>query len=235
MKRKLTTLSRHYVQALGKHLRQGRWGHLPAALAWGRQAESLNLETLDVARIHENAVATLKVANGRDGLMKRAAVFFAEAITPIERTHRAARRTNVQLNRLSATLDLRTADLVAAQRSLQQGIVQRKTAQRALKKSVEHSRRLLAESRRLQKHLQRLTHQLLAAQEDKRRQVSRNLHDEIAQTLLGIHIRLLTLKREAEVNAQGLRKEIVSTRQLVDKSVRSIKRFAREFGIRHRT
>jgi signal transduction histidine kinase len=107
--------------------------------------------------------------------------------------------------------------------------------EQALKKSGEHSRKLLKESRRLQKHLQRLTHQLLLAQEDKRKKISRDLHDEIAQTLLGINVRLLTLKKEAAIDAGGLKKEIASTQRLVDKSVKSIKRFAREFGIHHRT
>jgi signal transduction histidine kinase len=107
--------------------------------------------------------------------------------------------------------------------------------EQALKKSVEHSRKLLKESRDLQKHLQRLTHQILSAQENKRKRISRDLHDEIAQTLLGINVRLLTLKKEAANDASGLKKEIASTQQLVDKSVKSIKRFAREFGIHHKT
>jgi signal transduction histidine kinase len=235
MKRKLTALSRQYATALQKHLRQGPRASLQPALKLGCRAELLNLETLDVAKIHEKAIATLKVSGAKDGPMKRAAAFFAEAITPIERTHRAALKDNQRLTRLRATLDHRTADLAVAQLSLQEGILQRKTAQLALSKSVEHSRRLLTESRGLQKHLQRLAHQLLSAQENKRKSMSRNLHDEIAQTLLGIHIRLLTLKKEAEVNALGLRKEIVSAQRVVDKSVKTIERFAREFGIRHRT
>ena len=89
----------------------------------------------------------------------------------------------------------------------------------------------MKESRRLQKHLQRLTHQILSAQEDKRKKISRELQDEIAQTLLGINVRLLTLKKAAAANAEGLKKEIASTQRLVDKSVKTIKRFAREFGI----
>jgi signal transduction histidine kinase len=83
--------------------------------------------------------------------------------------------------------------------------------------------------------LQCLTHQILSAQEDKRKKISRDLHDEIAQTLLGINVRLLTLKREAAINACGLKKEIASTQQLVDNSVKEIQRFAREFGIHNRT
>jgi len=234
MKRKLTRLSERYVAALHKHLQQGPRASLQPALGLGRQAAALDLETLDVARIHERALATLGTSSSRDGLIKRAQMFFAEAITPIEETHRAALKANVHLRKLRRTLDRRTLDLAASQQSLKQGIVQRKSVQQALKKSGEHSRKLLKESRRLQQHLQRLTHQILSAQEDKRKTISRDLHDEIAQTLLGIHIRLLTLKKESAVNAHGLQKEIVSTQRLVDESVNSIRLFAREFGIERR-
>ena len=237
MKRKLTGLSQRYVAALRKHLRQGPRTVPPCgtALALGRQAAALDLETLDLAKIHENALATLEASRSRDGLIKRAEIFFTEAITPIEETHRAALKANLRLSRLNRTLGRRTVDLVASQRSLKQGVVQRKIAEQALRKSGEHSRKLLKESLCLQQHLQRLAHQILSAQEDKRKKISRDLHDEIAQTLLGINVRLLTLKKEAAINASGLKKEIVSTQRLVDKSVKSIKRFAREFGGQHKT
>ena len=235
MKRKLTGLSRRYVAALRKHLKQGPQASLQPALGLGRQAAALGLETLDMARIHEGALATLEASSSRNGIIKRAEIFFAEAITPIEKTHRAALKANVRLSRLNQALGRRTVDLAASHRSLKQDIVQRKTVEQALEKSAEHSRKLLKESRRLQKHLQRLTHQILSAQEDNRKKISRDLHDEIAQTLLGINVRLLTLKKEAANDASGLKKEIVSTQRLVDKSVKSIKRFAREFGIHHRT
>jgi signal transduction histidine kinase len=121
-------------------------------------------------------------------------------------------------------------DLAASNRSLKQGIAQRKTVEQALKNRGEHFKKLLKESEALQKYLQHLTHQILSAQEDKRREISRDLQDEIAQTLLGINVRLLTLKKEAAVNAKGLQKEIASTQRLVDMSVNSLDRFAREFG-----
>ena len=235
MKRKLTGLSQRYVTALRKHLRQGPQANLQPAHDFGCEAAALDLETLDVARIHDDALATLEASSSKDGIIERAGTFFAEAITPIEKTHHAALKTNVRLKQLSKKLGRRTVDLAASNRSLKQGIVQRKTAQRALKKSGEHSRKLLKESRRLQKHLQRLTHRILSAQEDKRKKISRDLHDEIAQTLLGINVRMLTLKKATAINTSNLKKEIASTQRLVDKSVKSIKRFAREFGIHHRT
>ncbi len=237
MKQKLIRLSQQYVAALKKHLRQGSRA-IPScgtARRLGCEAAALKLETLDVARIHQEALATLEAASSRDGVIERAELFFAEAITPIEETHRAALKSNVRLSQLRQTLGRRTMDLAASHRSLKQGVVQRKMVERSLKKSGEHSQKLLKESHRLQKHLQRLTHQLLSAQEDKRKKISRDLHDEIAQTLLGINVRLLTLKKEAALDAGDLNKEIVSTQRLVDKSVKSIKRFAREFGIHHRT
>jgi signal transduction histidine kinase len=231
MKRKLTGLSRRYVAALRKHLKQGPQASLQPALGLGRQAAALGLETLDVARIHEGALATLEASSSRDGIIKRAGIFFAEAITPIEKTHRAALKANARLNQLNNTLGRRTVHLAASNRSLKQGIVRRKAVEQALKKSAGHYARLLKKSRRLQEYLQHLTHQILSAQEDKRKKISRELHDEVAQTLLGINVRLLTLKKAAAVNTGGLKKEIASTQRLVEKSVKIMSRFAREFGI----
>ena len=237
MKQKLTRLSRRYAAALKKHLRRDSRSIRPHGTArrLGREAAALKLETLDVARIHQGALAALELSRSRDGVMRRAEMFFAEAIGPIEETHPAAVKSRVLLSRLRRTLSRRMVNLAASNRSLKQGIVQRHTLEQSLKTSGKHSRKLLNESRRLQKRLRRLTHQLLSAQEDKRKRISRDLHDEIAQTLLGINVRLLTLKRGAAIDARGIQKEIVSTQRLVDKSVKSIKWFAREFGIHHRT
>ena len=233
MKRKSIALSQRYVTALRKHLKQGPQASLQPARELGRRAVAVGLETLDVARIHGEALAILEASSSRDGIIERAEIFFAEAITPIEKTHRAALKANVRLSQLKKRLGRRTMDLAASNRSLKQGIAQRKTVEEALKKTGAHSKKLLKESLALQHHLQHLTHQILSAQEDKRKEISRELQDEIAQTLLGINVRLLTLKKEAAVNAKGLQKEIASTQRLVDMSVKSIQRFAREFGKHH--
>ena len=233
MNRKLITLSQRYRALLREHLKQGPRASLRPARGLGRQAVAIGLETLDLARIHAEALATFEASSSRDGVIERAKFFFTEAITPIEETHRAALKANVRLRQLKKKLGRRTMDLAASNRSLKQGIAQRKTVEEALKKRGAHSEKLLKESLALQNHLQYLTHQILSAQEDKRKEISRNLQDEIAQTLLGINVRLLTLKKEAATNANGLQKEIASTQRLVDMSVRSINRFARECGKHH--
>jgi signal transduction histidine kinase len=234
MKRKLSSLARRYASALRKHLKQGPRASLQPARGLGRLAVTLGLETLDVVRIHEDALASLEAASSRDGIIQRAELFFTEAITPIEKTHHAAIRTKSRLRRLSKTLGRRTLDLAVSNRSLKKSIVRRKTVEKALKKSGGNSRKLLGESRRLQKHLRDMAHQILSAQENNRKKISHDLQDEIAQTLLGINVRLLSLRKEAAASAEGLEKDVASTQRLVDKSVLIIKRFAREFGKPHK-
>ena len=70
----------------------------------------------------------------------------------------------------------------------------------------------------------------MVAQEDERKNISRELQDEIAQTLLGINVRLLSLKAHAKSNSKGFKDEITKTQQLVMKSAQSVRRVAREIG-----
>ncbi len=230
MKRKLIKLSQRYVTALRKHLKPGLRRSLQPALGLGRQAVVLGLETLELARIHEKAITTLELSKSKNGFTRQAEIFFTEAITPIVETHRAARQSKIQLDRLNETLNRRTVELAATNRQLRHGIVRRKCVEAALKKSGEHYTRLLKDSLQLQEGLRQLTHQVLAAQEDERKKISGELQDEIAQTLLGINVRLLSLKQEARNNTKGLKNEIASTQRLVVKSAKSVRRVAREFG-----
>jgi signal transduction histidine kinase len=228
MKQKTIRLSQRYVTALRKHIEQGPRASLLPALGLGRRAVVLGLETLDLARIHERAASTLGLSRQRDGEIKRAQNFFIEAITPIEETHLAAQRSKIDLTRLNETLSRRTLELAAANGQLRRGIVRRKTVETALKKSGERYARLLQDSLQLQEGLRQLTHQVLAAQEEERRKFSQELQDEIAQTLLGINVRLLSLKREARSNTRGLKNEIAGTQRLVAKSAQSVRQTARK-------
>jgi signal transduction histidine kinase len=161
-------------------------------------------------------------------MIRRAGTFFAEAITPIEKTHRAAQEDNDQLVQLNHLLRRRSVDLAASNRQLQQEIVQRKSVEESLRKSEQHYSELLEQSRHMQEQLRLLSRQLLSAQEEERKMISRELHDQIAQTLTGINIQLAALKTEATVSTKGLQKKISSTQRLVEKSVDIVHRFARE-------
>jgi len=232
MKRKLTGLARQYSAALGKHLKQGPRASLQRAQGLGRQATALGLETLDLARIHEQALIKLVLPTyspgTRDAMVRRAGIFFAKAITPIEKIHRAARETNVQLGQLNRTLRQRSFDLAASNRQLKQEIAQRKLAEECLRKSERHYAQVLEQSQQMQEQLRLLSRQLLSAQEEERKKISRELHDVIAQTLTSINVRLAALTKEAVHNTGGLERTIARTQQLVEQSVNIVHRFARE-------
>ena len=227
----MTGLLRQYQAALRNHLTQKSASSLETARGLGRDAVSLGLETLDVARVHEQAlievVSTYSPGSG-DGIFRRAATFFAEAITPIEKTHRTAREANAHLSRLNESLRQRAVELAASNRQLKEEITQRKAAEEALKKSERRSTELLHQSRQMQEQLRHLSHQLLSAQEEERKTISRELHDEIAQTLTSINVHLEPLKAAAALNIKDLQKRITRTQRLVEKSVQIVHKFARE-------
>jgi signal transduction histidine kinase len=229
MKHNWIKFSRCYVTALRSHLDRGAGARPEATRRLGRQAVSIGMETLDLARIHEAALTTLKTPGRKVRVLKRAEVFFNGAMTPIVETHRAAQQSKSDLSRLNETLGRRTAELASANRQLRQGIAGRKSVEAALKKSGKHNARLLKESLDLQEGLRQVTHHVLMAQEDERRKISTELQDEIAQTLLGINVRLISLKQEARKNTKGFKDELASTQRLVIESARSLRRLAREF------
>ncbi len=178
------------------------------------------------------ALAHLKISNHQNVLLKQAQIFFAEASIPTEETHRAARQSEIDLNRLNATLSRRTMELAVTNRQLQRGVIRRKIMEDAFKKNGQHHTKCLGESLQLQKHLRQLTHRVLAAQEDERTQLSLKLQNDIAQTLLGINVRLVALKRDARSNMNGFKKNIANAQQLVVKTVQSVRRFARKLETR---
>jgi signal transduction histidine kinase len=225
-------LSRRYSAALQKHLAPKPGTSLRPAESLGREALAAGLDRLDLVRIHEEAWITLRPprpsVRNSDGMPKRARSFLVAALTPIENAHRTALEKSGHLNRLNGTMRRQTAELAAAKRRLQREVVRRNTLQAALENSEQHYGQLLKRSRRMQEHLRRLSHEILFAQEQERKRISRDLHDQIAQTLTAVNIKLAALKKEATVTTRGLKRTISITQRLVERSMHTVHRFARE-------
>jgi len=204
--------SGRYQAALRKYFEQRPGASLQPALGLGRQMAALGLETLDLARFHKQALIALLSPNDssktRQRMIKRAKRFFAETIVPIEKTHRAALKADVRVHQLTKTLRRRTVESSASTRYLERGIAKRQSVEAALKKSGKRHARLLAELHRLQKHLRDLTHTLLLTQEDERQKTSHQLHDDMAQSLIAIDLRLLMLKKAAKTSRRASRKKL---------------------------
>ncbi|MGA2544435.1 MAG: sensor histidine kinase [Verrucomicrobiota bacterium] len=224
--------SKSYQARLLAYLNQPPGADLQSARGIGQQALAAGLETLDLAKLHEQILVT-QVLPGRpagesNALIKQAGAFFTEAITPLEETDYSAREASVHLNQIVGMLSRRTVELAASNQELSQEIAQRKAMEEALKKSEQHYSELLEKSDRLQEQLRRLSRQILSAQEEERKRISRELHDVIAQTLTGINVRLAALKKEAALNTKSVARNIAATQRLVEKSVDVVHQFARE-------
>ena len=231
-KRTAGGLSRRYVTALRKQLAPKAGTDSRQAESLGREASAMGLDTLDLIGIHERAVIRLLPAGpasrSSDELLKLAAGFFVKALIPVGNGQRRALKTSDRLNRLNLALRQRTAELNAALRQVKRGIEGREAVQAALTRSERHYNELLEKSGHMQEHLRRLSHELLSSQEEERRKISRELHDEIGQILTAINVKLATLKKEAAINTTGLTRKISSTQRLVERSMGTVHRFARE-------
>ena len=229
-KHKSTELARRYQLELRRCLQQGATGSLRPAQKLGRQAMAEGLETLDLTLIHEQALIAqalpIRSSAARARMIRLAGAFFAKAILPLEGTHRLAVQANIRLSRLNQALSQRTLDLATSNRELKKEIAKRLVVERSLRHSEQHSIRLLNQSRRMQEQLRQLSRQILSAQEEERKRISRELHDVIAQVLTSINVRLAVLKTEAAVNTKGLSRNIARTQKMVEKSVDLVHRFA---------
>ena len=134
-------------------------------------------------------------------------------ITPLKQAQEAQRRMEA---------------LAVANQKLKREVLRRQTVEETLKKSEQDQSQLLERSRQMQEDLRHLSRQLLLAQEEERKKISRELHDVIAQTLTTINVRLATLKKEAALSTKGLDRNIARTQELVAHSVDIVHRFARE-------
>jgi two-component system sensor histidine kinase DegS len=218
-------LSSRYLTALTDHLRGKRPGRVDRAQLLGRAALAAGLRTLDLAIMHEKAVVALApsgdFANARSGSIRQAGVFFAEALLPLEEAQLATRARHQHLER-------RTARLIAGKNRLEQEILRRKLAEAVIRKGKEQYRTLFLQSQAMQIKLRQLTRQIILTQEEERKKISRELHDEVAQTLVGINVELATLGKGASTGLRALKEKIARTHRLVVGSVEMLHRFARD-------
>ena len=142
-----------------------------------------------------------------------------------QRTETTLRKMRAQLARHAARLEdlvaRRTAELTTTNRRLEVALA-------AARKSREEYRALLSDSQVMQKKLRQLTRQIISAQEEQRKEISRELHDEVVQILVGINVELSALGHRSVMDRQGLRATINRAQRLVGNSVNAVHRFARE-------
>jgi len=232
MKLKQAAFAKQYQSILRKYLQSRSDPGLGVARRLGVRALALGLATLDLAKIHETALFALLIPQNsdevRNGLVRRGVTFFTEAITPIEETHRGALEANLHLKEMLATLTKRTRELVSSRKELEREIRKCKIAENSLRNSEKSTRELLKKSQDMQQEMRLLSRRLLSVQEEERKRISRELHDVVAQTLTGINVQLSSLTMQSTADAESLETKIASTQRLVEESVETVHRFARD-------
>ena len=195
-------------------------------LRLGQRAARLGIGVLEVARMHERCLQQLPGLRGRSVVQERAGLFFRDVIRPLLARVAVISRSRLATSRLELRLKRRNAELESTRARLQRSVLVRQRLQATLKRSGDQNSRLLAQSLRMQEVFRQTTRRVLIRMEEERGKVSRQLHDDVAQTLLGINVRLISMRKDASDQSRWFRTRMASTRRLVGQSAKSMKSMA---------
>ena len=135
---------------------------------------------------------------------------------------------NITERKRAEAAEQHLAVLTASNAKLSQEILQQQMVEDSLRKTKKDQARLLEQSRKHQQQLREISHQILQVQEEERKRISRELHDVIAQTLVGINVHLAALIQGNPETSKAFQQKIARTHQLVEKSVEIVHKFALE-------
>src|SRR5882724_7473312 len=197
MNSRVRRLSPQYAAILHRYLVRQQEAFLQQAYELGRKAIASGLGVLDMARIHQQALASCLARAGSaektTGALKAAETFFMETLSPFEAAHRGFRGANFELSRVNEALQRRNAQLAALSRDLRS-----------------------------------LSSQVLHVQEEERKRISRELHDEVGQALTAISTNLEMLQRSGAAEGQSLKHKITDAQTLLAQTMDTVHQFARE-------
>lgn len=200
---------KQYQDGLRIHLKRKLNGRSTsrAARTVGSKGVSLGLNAIDLARTHEQALAALDVpldfsfkSNVRAPL-SAAGKFLLEALAPFEQSHQ------------EEMLKVRTSLAIAEEK---------------LEEETKSRFRMIDDAQKLYEQSRLLSHQFLLALEEERKEISRELHDQVAQILAGINVRLAALKKAASIDQESFAERVVQTQKLLEQSVKAIHSYARK-------
>lgn len=202
---------------------------LQQAYDFGRAAMNAGLGVFDIIRLHHQAL--LDGVLPRDADVARFAPtlesFLLEVLSPFEAAHRGFRRALERMQQLNEALAERNEALTSVNAQLQKEISTRQKTEAELRESKDHYQRLFQQARAMEENLRELSGQVLTAQEEERKRISRDLHDEIGQALTAVNVTVAMLKKQAAGDAAFERK-VTEAEGLLAQSMETVHRFARE-------
>jgi len=180
--------------------------------------------TRDFERIGRRSLSLNARTLNEPGDKPKEVLLVIRDITERKHSEEALRAARTQLshhaNQLERLVAARTGELTATNTRL-------KSSVESIRKGNEEYRMLLQKSEIMQKQLRHLTRKIITAQEEERKEISRELHDEVVQTLIGVNVELSALGRLGAVDSHTLKEKVTHTQRLVESSVNAVHRFAR--------
>lgn len=215
MNKELQRLTQQYTTTLEQYLADGQEVFLEQAYELGRSAIAGKFGILDMARVHMEArvkLLTPTVVARNGDCLKLAGNFFLQSLSPFEATHRG-------FGELNAKLQERNQELEAE-------INVRKQVETALRQSEKHYRQLFDEAQAMQEKLRNLSSKILSTQEEERKRISRELHDEVGQSLTAISVTLGALKRNGDPDSCN--RKFAEAQKLLQETMEAVHGFARD-------
>ncbi|HSY18023.1 MAG TPA: histidine kinase [Candidatus Acidoferrales bacterium] len=217
MSKNLHQLAQRYTATLKRYLADDQEAILEQAYELGRTAIANRFGILDMVRVHMEAREKLLTPSVviRDGkrALKSAGVFFLQSLTPFEATHRGFYDTNLKLQQRNQEMEAE--------------IGERRRAEHALRQSEKHYHQLFNEAQAMQENLRDLSNKVIRTQEEERKRISRELHDEVGQSLTAINVTLATMKNNGAGHSSSHRK-LAEAQGLLQSTMETVHRFARD-------
>ncbi len=217
-----------YHRALIEHIVRPGDATLEQASALGRAAMCGGLEVADVIRMHHQALVEGVLPDGQPGISERFASaldsFLLVAISPFRMEGNGV--SGMRERRLGRWMEHNEA-LALRNSQLEEEIASHQKAEAAMQERKDHYFQLYQNARAMEENLRDLSAQVLSAQEEERKRISRELHDEIGQALTAINVTIAMLKKQV-VSDPSFQRNVAEAEQLLARTMETVHCFARE-------
>jgi signal transduction histidine kinase len=216
-----------YHEALTEYLSHPGETTLHQAYELGRAAMNAGLGIVDVIRLHHRALLEGAVKGELAGQIQPLESFLLEALSPFEAAFRGFRDGRQRLQQINGVLAERNEELLDSNAQLGEEIKVRQKAEGALRESKDHYFRLFQQAHAMEQDLRELSAKVFSAQEEERKRISRELHDEIGQALAAVSVAIVMLKKQARTDPV-LKERVAEAEQLIGQMMETVHSFARD-------
>lgn len=225
-----TNMRLRYQAVLGEYLARPDEAALQQAYELGRAAMNAGFGIVDVARLHHQALGGGAMAGQKASVALIAPVseaFLLEVLAPFEAAYRGFGSARARLQQINGVLAERNEELALANAHLEEEIRVRRRAEEALREHKDHYFKLFQQAHAMEKDLRELSARVLSAQENERKRISRELHDEVGQALTAVNVAIAMLKKRVRSD-KAFERKVAKAEQLLAQSMEMVHSFARE-------